>query len=90
MIPGPALAGDLLALGHVDDVDRRVDQLGAEGGGEIVAAALHEHQLEPGKARQEILDRLQVHRGVLANRRVRAAARLHADHAPRRAGRPGA
>ena len=48
---GPALARDLVALGHVDHVDRGVDQLGAERRGQVVAAALDEQQLEPGKAR---------------------------------------
>ena len=40
------LAGDLLALGHVDDVDGEVDEFGAEGGGEVVAAGFDEDDLQ--------------------------------------------
>ena len=37
---GAAFARDFLALRHVDHVDRDVGELRAEGGGEIVAAAI--------------------------------------------------
>ena len=78
---GPALARDLVARGHVDDVDREVGELGAEGGGEIVAARFDEDEVERGKARVELGHGCQIDRGVLADRRVRTAARLHAHDA---------
>src|SRR5580693_4516078 len=37
---GPALARNLIALRHVDHVNRRVNQLGTKRRGEIIAAAL--------------------------------------------------
>jgi len=37
---GAAFAGYFIAFGHVDDKDGEVGQLGAEGGGEVVAAAV--------------------------------------------------
>ena len=51
---GAALARNLVAARDVDDVDRRVDQLGAEAGGEVVAAALEKHEIEVGMARASI------------------------------------
>ena len=83
---GAALARDLLAGGHVDHVDGEVRQLRAEGGREVVAAGLHEHDVRLGKLGQHAVDGLQVDRGVLADRRVRAAAGFHADDPLRRQG----
>src|SRR5262245_23151980 len=37
---GTPFARDLVAAGDVDDIHRRIDQLGAEAGGEIVATRL--------------------------------------------------
>src|SRR5207245_11665208 len=47
------LARDLLALGDVDHVDRRVHQLRAERRGQIIAAALDEEQIQSGKALEQ-------------------------------------
>ena len=47
---GAALARDLVAAGDVDDVDGQVGQLGAEGGGQVVAAALDEDEVERREA----------------------------------------
>src|SRR6266540_194983 len=77
---GAALARDLVPLGDVYHVDRRVHQLGAEGCRQVVTAALDEEDIEPGEAAQELVHRLQVDRGVLADGRVRAAARLDSQH----------
>ena len=77
----PALARDLVARRDVDHVEREVGQLGAERRGEVVAAALDEHDVEVAEALREPLDRLEVDRRVLADRGVRAAAGLDADDA---------
>src|SRR5690606_37756669 len=55
-----ALAGDLVAGGDVDDVERQVAEIGAEGRREVVAAALHEHQVQIGKAPGQLGDGVQV------------------------------
>ena len=80
-MPGPALARDLLAAGDVDDVDGEVGELGAEGGGEVVAAGFDQQQLEAGEAAGHLAHGGQVDRGVLADRGVRAAAGLDAQDA---------
>lgn len=76
-----ALARDLVALRHVDHVDERVRQLGRERRRQVVAAALNEDDLEPVRAVAafEFGDGAHVHARVVADGRVRAAARLHAD-----------
>ena len=79
-----SLARNLLALGDVDDVDRRVDQLGAERGRQVVAAALDQQKLERGKFLLELAHRLEVGRRVLPDRRVRTSARLDPDDPVRR------
>ncbi len=58
-----------------------VHQLRAERGREIVAAALDEDQFEAGMRALQLLDRLQIHGGIFANRRMRAAAGFDARHA---------
>ena len=78
-MPGPALARDLLAGGHVDHVDREIGQLGREGGGEIVAARFDEHDLELGPLAHDVGHGREVDRGILADRRVRAAAGLQCE-----------
>ena len=60
---------------------REVGQLGAEGGGQVVAAALDQDEVQLGELLDQAVDGLQVDRGVLADGGVRAAARLHADDA---------
>ena len=44
--PGAALARDFLPLRHVDDVNRQVGQFRAEGGGQVVPAALDEDDVQ--------------------------------------------
>ena len=77
----PALARDLLALADRDHIERQVGEVGREGGGEIVAAGFDEDDVEIRKFAVELGDRLQIDRGVLADRGVRAAAGLDADDA---------
>ena len=81
---GAALGGDLVAGGDVDHVDREVGEFGRERRGEIVAAGFDQHQVEIGKFRAHVGNRCEIHRGVLADRGVRAAAGLDADDAVRR------
>ena len=85
-MPGPALPRDLLAAGDVDDVDGEVGELGAEGGGEVVAAGFDQQQLEAGEAAGHLAHGGEVDRGVLADRGVRAAAGLDAHDALGRQG----
>ena len=73
---GPALAGDLLSGGDVDHVDRHVGEFRREGGREVVAPRFHQHEVEPREPRVELRDGVEVDRGVLADRRVRAAPGL--------------
>ncbi len=75
---GTALARDLLAGRDIDHVDREIRELGAEGRGQVVAAGLDQQQLEAGKAPPHLADGGEVDRGVLADRRMGAAARLDA------------
>ena len=81
VMPGPALARDLVAAGDVDDVDAEIRQLRAERGGQVVAAALDDDEVQLGELARQAVDRVEVDRRVLADRRVRAAARLDADDA---------
>ena len=60
VIPGPALAGDLVPAGHVDDEDLCVDQPVTEGGREVVPARLDQDEVEAGVSVLERLDRFQV------------------------------
>ena len=82
VMPGPALARNLVARGDVDHVERQVRQLRAEGRGQVVAAALDDDQVEAGKvAASSASMAAEVHRRIFADRRVRAAAGLDADDA---------
>src|SRR5438552_16645366 len=83
---GPALARDLVPFGYVDDIDGRVHELRAEGGGEVVSSALHEEHLEGGEAAEQLVRRFEVDGGILADGRVWASARLHSHHPFRRQG----
>ena len=74
-MPGPALARDLVAAGHVDHVDREVGQLAAELRGQVVAAALDEQQIR-AEPDHQLLQRVEVLADVVAHGRVRAAAGL--------------
>src|SRR5947199_134440 len=82
----PALARDFLALGNVDHVEGRVHELGAEGRGQVIAAALEQQELEVREILQEEVHRLEVYRRVFTNRGVRAPAGLDADDALGRQG----
>jgi hypothetical protein len=83
-MPGAALARDLFAGGHVDDVDGEVGKLRRKGRREVVAAGLDEDQLDIGKSALQAVDGFEIDRGILADRRVRAAAGFDADDAFRR------
>ena len=78
---GPAFARDLLATGDVDHVQRQVRQLGAEGGGQVVAAGFDEDDVGVGEAVEHAVDGLEVDAGVFADRGVRATAGLDAHDA---------
>src|ERR1700719_83145 len=78
-----ALPRNLVTGGDVDDVDRRLHQFRAEARGEIVAAALEKDEVEIGEPTGQLVQRVKVHRGILADRRVRTSTRLHADDAIR-------
>jgi len=79
----PALARDFLALADRNHIDRHVGEIGREGRGEIVAAGFDEHQVEIRNAGVEIGNGPQIDRGILTDRRMRAAAGLHPDDAVR-------
>ena len=74
---GAALARDVVAAGDVDDEDLHVGERRAEDRREVVAAALDEDEVQRPLVALELLDRLEVHGDVVADRGVRAAARLH-------------
>ncbi len=76
----PALARDLVAAGHVDDVDGEVGELAAELRGQVVAAALDEQQLRP-EPHHQLPQRIQVLAHIVADGGVRAAAGLHGGDA---------
>ena len=76
MTPGPALAGHLVAAGHVDHEDLVVDQAVAERRREVVAAALDQQQVERPVTVLEGLDGVEVGRDVVADGGVRAAPGL--------------
>ena len=86
----PALARDLVAGRHVDDVDGEVRQLRREGRREVVATRFDEDQVEVGELRVHLVDGGEVDRGVLADRGVRTAAGLDAEHDAFRLQRAGA
>src|SRR5215203_3820171 len=79
--PRAPLAGDLLASGNVDDVDREVGEFWREGGGEVVAAGLDQDEIELRETTAHVADGREIDRGVLADRRVGAAPCLDADDA---------
>ncbi len=81
VMPGPALARDLVAGRDVDDVDRDVGELRREGGREIVAAGFDQDHVERREAAVEIGDGGEIDRSVLADRGMRAAAGLDAEDA---------
>src|SRR5262249_10084150 len=64
---GTTFARDLVASGDVDHIDRRVHELGAEAGRQIVAAGLEKDDLEVGVPSGQLVQRVEVHRRVFAN-----------------------
>jgi hypothetical protein len=76
---GPAFAWDLVARRDIDDVDRQIGQLRAEGRGQVVTPRFDEDDIEIGKTPAHLGDGGKIGRGILADRRVRAAARLDPD-----------
>src|SRR5205823_1771664 len=62
---GAALARDLVAARDVDDVDAQVRQLGAEGRGQVVAAALDDDQVQLRELARQAVDGVEVDRRVL-------------------------
>ena len=73
---GAALARHLVPAGHVQHEDLGVHQPVAEGGGQVVPAALDQHQVRvvPG---DQLVDGVQVGGDVVADGGVRAAAGAH-------------
>ena len=80
-MPGPPLRGTFFACSHVDHVNGEVAELGAEGGGQIVATALNEHDVGIGVLHQHAVDGLQVDGAVFTDGGVRAATGFHAHDA---------
>ena len=72
----PTLADDVPSPGDVEHEDLRVDERGRERRGEVVPAGLDEHKIQGREILLEVLDREEVHRHVVADRRVRAGAGL--------------
>ena len=74
-----ALARHLLAGGHIDEIQGEIDELRAEGRGEIVATTLDDDHLQLRVPAGELVDGADVDGRILADCRVRAAAGFHAD-----------
>src|SRR5581483_119365 len=71
------LARDVVSTGGIDDEQPVVDQVQRKGGGEVVATAFDQHQIERPELALQLIGCLDVQRWVLANRRVGAGPRLH-------------
>ncbi len=78
---GAAFARDFFASCHIDHVDGEVGQFGAEGGGQVVAAAFYKYHVGVGKLFQHAVDGFEVDRGVFANGSMGAAACFNAHDA---------
>ena len=76
-----AFTGNFFARGHVDHINRQIAQFGAEGGGQVVAAAFDKDHIGIGELHQHAVDGFQVDGGVFADGGMRAAAGLHAHDA---------
>ena len=76
-----AFARDFFASCNVDHVDGEVGQFGAEGGGQVVAAAFHKHHIGVGKFFQHAVDGFKVDGGIFADGRVGATASFDAHDA---------
>ncbi len=76
-----ALAGNLVASGNIDHVDRDVSKFGAEGCGKIVAAGLDQQQIQPREPAGKLGTTGKIDAGILPDGGVRAAAGLDAHDA---------
>ncbi len=79
MTPGPPLRGTLSPPDTSSTKICRSARPAGERRGEVVAAALHQHQVKRPEALLQVLHRVQVRRDVIADRGVRAAAGPHRD-----------
>ena len=75
---------DFVTGGDVDDVERKVGELGAESSGKVVAAAFDENDVEVGETRRQARDCFEVDGCIFADRGVGVAASFNADDAVRR------
>ena len=78
---GAAFCRNFVAAGNVDHVDRRVGEIGAEGRSKVVPAAFDDQQAQVRETRLEFPHRFEIHRGVFADRGVRAAAGFDGEDA---------
>ena len=77
---GAALARDLVATRHVDDLNRVVGEFATETGGEIVATGLQQEQIRMELVVQ-ILQGLKIGRDVFADGGMRTSAGFHGANA---------
>lgn len=73
-----SFAGDFLTGCDVDDVERKVCQFGAEGGGQVVAATLHKDDVQEGKGSGQPGYGFQVDGCILPDGGMGTAAGFHA------------
>ena len=71
---GPALPWDVVALSDRDDEHEVVGQLGIKRRREVVAAGLDEDDIKLRMLLSELVDLIEVHRGVFADARMRTRA----------------
>src|SRR4051794_27292052 len=76
-----AFSRDLVARGYVDDIDGGVGKIRAEGGGEIVTAALDKNDIHVSEGAFEIGDGFEVHGAILSNGGVRTTAGFDSTNA---------
>ena len=84
VIPGPPLRGIFSPAATSMTYIVRSESSGEKVAARVVAAGFDEDQLDAGKRPLQPVDGFEVDRGILANRRVRAAAGFDADDALRR------
>ena len=81
--PWSTLARHVVTAGGVEHEDLRVDEAGAEHGGQVVAARFDEREVDRAAGRVEthleLLDRVEVRGDVVTDGRVRAASGLDRD-----------
>ena len=81
---GPTLARNFVARGDVDHVQGKIRELRTEGGGQIIAAAFHEDDIEFRKRFIQTRNGFQINGRILAYRRMRTATGLDPEYAIRR------